>query len=74
MLSSARLSTRNAAISRATVVLLLVIITVLTFAAQHSDEWIKYTSTEGRYSVLLPSQPSLDSQEATTANGEVHSI
>jgi hypothetical protein len=61
---------RNAAIRRAAVVLLLVISPVLTFAIQHSDEWIKYTSKEGRYNVLLPAQPTVDSQEATSSSGE----
>lgn len=65
-----RLFTSNAAIRRAAAVLLLVISPVLTFAIQHSDEWIKYTSKEGRYSLMLPAQPTVDSQEATTASGE----
>jgi hypothetical protein len=55
---------------RAAVLLLLVISPVLTFALQQSDEWIKYSSKEGRYSVLLPGQPTVDSQEATTAAGD----
>ena len=50
--------------------LLLVIIPVLSFGAQHSDEWVKYTSKEGRYSVLVPGQPTVDTQEATSADGD----
>ena len=38
-------------------------------SAQTHDEWIKYDSKEGRYSVLLPSQPTVDSQEATSTSG-----
>ena len=48
---------------------------LLTFATlangfQLPPEWVKYTSVEGRYSVLLPKEPKLDSQEATAATGE----
>jgi hypothetical protein len=31
--------------------------------------WIRYQSTEGRYSVLLPKKPTFTTQEATTADG-----
>jgi hypothetical protein len=37
--------------------------------AQTHEEWIKYTSTEGRYSVLVPGQPTVDTQEATSTSG-----
>ena len=37
--------------------------------AQGHDEWPRYTSKEGRYTVLLPSQPTVDSQEATSTSG-----
>lgn len=40
------------------------------FGFQDSSEWIKYDSSEGRYSVLLPSQPKLSTQEASAASGE----
>ncbi len=33
-------------------------------------DWIKYNSPEGRYSVLLPGEPKLSTQESTTATGE----
>ena len=33
--------------------------------------WITYTSPEGRYSVLMPSQPKLQSQQATGADGSI---
>lgn len=42
----------------------------LALSVQNPLEWIKYTSTEGRYSVSLPAQPKLRTQEATTATGE----
>jgi len=38
-------------------------------SAQTHDEWIKYDSKEGRYSVLLPSEPTVDSQGATSNSG-----
>jgi hypothetical protein len=37
---------------------------------QTAAEWVKYDSTEGRYSVLMPQQPKLASQEATSATGD----
>ena len=37
---------------------------------QGSSEWIKYDSSEGRYSVLLPARPKLTTQEASAASGE----
>lgn len=61
---------RKAAFASLTAVLLLVISPVLTLAIQHSDDWVKYNSKEGGYTVLLPGQPTLDSQEANTASGE----
>lgn len=61
---------RKTAIANSAVALLLVVSPVLTLAIQHSDDWIKYNSKEGGYTVLLPGQPTVDSQEATTANGE----
>ena len=40
------------------------------FGFQSASEWIKYDSAEGRYSVLLPNQPKLTTQESATAEGE----
>jgi hypothetical protein len=37
---------------------------------QTAAQWVKYDSTEGRYSVLLPQQPELATQEATSATGD----
>jgi hypothetical protein len=38
-------------------------------AQTHSDDWIKYDSKEGRYSVMLPAQPTVSSQEASSSDG-----
>lgn len=40
------------------------------FACQNSSDWIRYKSAEGRYSVLLPVQPAISTQERSTAAGE----
>lgn len=42
----------------------------LALSFQKPGEWIRYTSPEGRYSVLVPSQPTLGTQESATADGE----
>jgi hypothetical protein len=39
-------------------------------SGQSSREWIKYTSLAGRYSVSLPGEPKLSTQEATSADGQ----
>ena len=49
-------------------VLLLTIVASLALG-QKPNEWIKYNSTEGRYSVMLPSQPTTDTQESATRDG-----
>jgi hypothetical protein len=51
-------------------ILLLLMSASLALSIQKPDEWIKYTSPEGRYSVSLPAQPKLNMQEATTADGQ----
>ncbi len=38
--------------------------------AQEQSEWIKYSSTEGRYSVSVPVTPKVSTQETTAATGE----
>lgn len=40
------------------------------FAFQNSSEWIRYKSAEGRYSILLPVQPTLSTQQSSTAAGK----
>jgi len=42
--------------------------TVLVVAGQR--DWIEYHSREGRYSVSVPGEPKLTSQERTTPNGK----
>lgn len=49
---------------------LVLLLATLASGFAHAAEWVKYTSAEGRYSVLMPQQPSLKSQEATAATGE----
>ena len=51
-------------------ILLLLVSASLALSIQKSGEWIKYTAPEGRYSVSLPAQPSLSTQQATSATGE----
>jgi hypothetical protein len=51
-------------------ILLLPMSASLALSIQKPDEWIKYTSPEGRYSVSLPAQPNLSTQEATAADGQ----
>jgi len=35
-----------------------------------AGEWVKYTSPEGRYSVRLPKEPTLSTQDTTAATGD----
>jgi hypothetical protein len=49
-------------------ILLLLICAVVALGVQDSA-WINYNSAEGRYSVALPSQPELGTQESATADG-----
>jgi hypothetical protein len=51
-------------------ILLLLINASFASSIQKPDEWIKYSSPEGRYTVSLPAQPKLSTQEATTADGQ----
>lgn len=50
--------------------LLILVVTALANGFQSSTEWVRHTSVEGRYNVLLPQQPKLTTQEATAASGE----
>ncbi len=50
--------------------LLLLMSASLALTIQKPNEWIKYTSPEGRYTVSLPAQPKLIMQEATAATGD----
>ena len=51
-------------------VLVLLLTTSLAAGIQQTDKWVTYTSPEGRYSVSLPQQPTLKTQESTSADGE----
>ncbi len=51
-------------------ILLLLLSPALTAGVQHSDAWFKYDSKEGRYSVLLPKEPTLSTEITTAATGE----
>ncbi len=53
--------------------LLLLFVTLASGFQEHKerDEWLKYISTEGRYSVLLPQQPKLSSQETPSAGDKL---
>lgn len=51
-------------------IFLLLTVATLANGFQSSLEWVKYTSVEGRYNALLPQQPKLSTQEATTSTGE----
>jgi hypothetical protein len=48
----------------------VLIVINFTYGSQNTANWIKYTSSEGRFSVLLPNQPKILTQPATTSNGE----
>jgi len=52
------------------IILLVLLSHSLVPGIQQHNDWIRYKSPEGRYSVLLPSQPNVSTQEATTATGE----
>ena len=52
------------------IVLLVFISHSLGLGVQQHNDWIKYKSPEGRYSILLPAQPDVGTQEATAATGE----
>ncbi len=51
-------------------VLLLLSVATLANGFQTVLEWMKHTSVEGRYNVLLPQAPKFSSQEITAATGE----
>lgn len=53
-----------------TAVLLVVTSASFALSVQKQAEWIKHTSAAGRYSVLLPSAPTIGTQESATADGE----
>jgi hypothetical protein len=52
------------------IVILVLISMGLGSGFQGPGEWIKYNSPKGRYSILLPGEPRLSSQEILTSNGK----
>src|SRR5215213_3080755 len=48
------------------------VLTLINFSygSQETASWVKYTSTEGRFSILLPNQPKQLTQPAATSSGE----
>ncbi len=49
---------------------LLLLTSALALGVQQPASWITYASPEGRFSVSLPQQPKVRTQESTTADGE----
>lgn len=50
--------------------IVLTFTSLATAMAQQTDGWINYSSAEGRYTVSLPAQPKISSQESSTADGK----
>ena len=61
---------KYAAKRRVIAILLIVFSPALTASGQHSGDWIKYQSKEGRYSVRLPKEPTLSTETTTAKTGE----
>jgi hypothetical protein len=61
---------QHKAMRKAAGILLILFGPALTPGVQHSDDWFKYDSKEGRYSVLLPKEPTLSTETTTAATGE----
>ena len=56
---------------RTSATLLVLIGSALLFGLQaQTTDWIKYNSPEGRYSILMPGEPKVSSQEGTASTGE----
>lgn len=55
---------------KALTILPLLMLAVAANGFQSSVEWVKYTSVEGRYNVMLPQQPKLSTQQASASSGE----
>jgi hypothetical protein len=48
----------------------LLLISACVWPLQTPDNWSKYTSPEGRYSILFPGKPELKTQESTDTDGQ----
>jgi len=55
---------------KATASLIILLASVLGIAAQNNSEWIKYTSADGRYSVSVPQEPKVSTQDTTNGDGD----
>jgi hypothetical protein len=52
--------------------LLMLMAVMLADGFQSIPEWVKYTSVQGRYTVLFPEQPKLSSEEQNVPAGAKH--
>ena len=52
------------------IVILVLFSAGLQSGFQRPAEWIKYNSSKGRYTILVPGEPKLSSQEILTSNGK----
>src|SRR2546427_10695855 len=52
------------------IAILILTSTGVGFSFQGSGDWIKYTSPQGRYSVLVPGEPKLSRRETISASGK----
>ena len=48
----------------------VVLLSAVYVLAMPSGDWTKYSSPEGRYSILFPTEPQLSNQETPAASGE----
>jgi hypothetical protein len=55
---------------RAVIPVVLLLLTTSLVSPVQNSEWINYNSAEGRYTVSLPAQPKLSTQESATADGQ----
>jgi hypothetical protein len=57
-------------VRRAFAILSILLVSAAVAMAQASGEWSKYASAEGRFSVSLPHEPKISTQDSTSATGE----
>jgi hypothetical protein len=65
-----RFAGREIGMKAIAIVILVLISTGIGSSFQGSGEWIKYNSPKGRYSVLVPVEPRLSTQETLTSSGK----
>lgn len=56
--------------TRASAGVFLIVLAALAAGCWNSNLWVNYTSVEGRYTVSVPSQPTLKTQDSATATGD----